>query len=220
MVSNKQAPGPGIRARNQAAIRIGGEQGRAADSRCLSTGVRARGLSWGVPKCVRKFRLRSSRLATVGRCLCGGSTRAPGGRSSRAPGTRKRKEAERAAAALEARLARRQAGDECPDGLARLRGQVLPTVLPGQGPQNPGRVYTVFNAIDRLVKPDRLGSLTAIRLDEFAAKLRAEGKAEATIKTYLAHLKGCSAMGGKIEVDSVRPPISPKFYGHPRATEK
>ncbi len=30
MVSNKQAPGRGIRARNQAAIRIGGEQGRAA----------------------------------------------------------------------------------------------------------------------------------------------------------------------------------------------
>jgi hypothetical protein len=30
MVSNKQAPGRGIRARNQASIRIGGEQGRAA----------------------------------------------------------------------------------------------------------------------------------------------------------------------------------------------
>ena len=46
MVSNKQAPGRGIRARNQAAIRIGGEQGLAAVPVCFSTGTTARGLSW------------------------------------------------------------------------------------------------------------------------------------------------------------------------------
>ena len=46
MFSNKQAPGRGIRARNQAMIRIGGEQGRAAVSRCFLTGITARGLSW------------------------------------------------------------------------------------------------------------------------------------------------------------------------------
>jgi hypothetical protein len=38
MVFNKQAPGRGIRARNQAMIRIGGEQGRAAVSQLLLTG--------------------------------------------------------------------------------------------------------------------------------------------------------------------------------------
>ncbi len=41
-----QAPSPVIRARNQALIRIGGEQGRAAALRCFSAGSRARGLSW------------------------------------------------------------------------------------------------------------------------------------------------------------------------------
>ena len=38
--------------------------------------------------------------------------------------TRKRKKAERAAAALERDLREGEAGDECPDGLARLHRQV------------------------------------------------------------------------------------------------
>lgn len=42
MVSH-QATSPVIRARNQAMIRTGGEQGRAAALRCFSTGSRARG---------------------------------------------------------------------------------------------------------------------------------------------------------------------------------
>ena len=41
-----QAVSRGIRARNQALIRIGGEQGRAADLCCLLAGATARGLSW------------------------------------------------------------------------------------------------------------------------------------------------------------------------------
>ena len=44
MVSTKQALGRGIRARHQATIRIGGEQGRAAVSTCLQTGITARSL--------------------------------------------------------------------------------------------------------------------------------------------------------------------------------
>ncbi len=44
MFSEQQAVGRGIRARNQAAIRIGGKQGRAADSICFLTGITARGL--------------------------------------------------------------------------------------------------------------------------------------------------------------------------------
>ena len=47
MVSKQQAVGRGIRARNQAMIRIGGKQGRAADHCCFSTGITARGLFLG-----------------------------------------------------------------------------------------------------------------------------------------------------------------------------
>ena len=46
MASEHQAPGRGIRAFNQATIRIGGEQGDAAALSCYSTGITARGLSW------------------------------------------------------------------------------------------------------------------------------------------------------------------------------
>jgi hypothetical protein len=42
----RQAVSRGIRARNQAMIRTGGEQGRAAALRCYSAGATARGLSW------------------------------------------------------------------------------------------------------------------------------------------------------------------------------
>jgi hypothetical protein len=44
MVSTKQAPGPGTRARNQALTRKGGEQGRAVVSGNFSTSAAARGL--------------------------------------------------------------------------------------------------------------------------------------------------------------------------------
>ena len=43
---NKQAQGRGVRARNQAIIRVGGEQGRAAVYGCFETGATALGLSW------------------------------------------------------------------------------------------------------------------------------------------------------------------------------
>jgi hypothetical protein len=45
MVSNNQATGRGIRARNQAMIREAGEQGRAAVSGCFLASAAARGLS-------------------------------------------------------------------------------------------------------------------------------------------------------------------------------
>ena len=44
MVSNQQAVGRGIRARNQAMTAVGREQGRAAVSSCLLPGITARGL--------------------------------------------------------------------------------------------------------------------------------------------------------------------------------
>lgn len=43
-----QAESRGIRARNQALIREGGEQGRAAVLNCPEAGITALGLSWGV----------------------------------------------------------------------------------------------------------------------------------------------------------------------------
>ena len=88
---------------------------------------------------------------------------------------------------------------------------------PVRHPKSRLAAATVFNAVDRLVKPDRLGSLTATRIDEFAALLRNEGKAEATIKTYLATLRGALAWAAKLKWIRAVPEF-PEPCGPPRAT--
>ena len=113
--------------------------------------------------------------------------------------TRKKKEAERAAAALERDLREGKLATNARMGWQDFVVKFSEQVLPGRALKT-GLVYeTVFNAIDRLVKPDRLGSLNATRLDEFSALLRKEGKAEATIKTYLAHLRGALGWAAKLK---------------------
>ena len=68
------------------------------------------------------------------------------------------------------------------------RSGTIQQVLPGLAGETGLVVATVF--IIRLtgwLKPARLGDLNAVRLDEFAALLRAEGKSEASIRTYNWH---------------------------------
>ena len=113
--------------------------------------------------------------------------------------TRKRKEAERAAAALERDLREGKLATNARMGWQDFTVKYAQQVLPGQALKSRLVVKTVFNALDRLVKPDRLGSLDATRIDDFAAKLRAEGKAEATIKAYLANLHGALAWAAKLK---------------------
>ena len=51
-------------------------------------------------------------------------------------------------------------------------------VLPGLAEKTQRMFRTVCNALDRTVKPVRLGDFNESRLAEFAAQLRAEGLAE------------------------------------------
>jgi integrase len=114
-------------------------------------------------------------------------------------GTRKRKEAERAAAALEHDLREGKLATNARMNWQDFTVKYSEQVLPGLAPKTGAIVGTVFNAVARLVKPDRLGSLTATRLDEFAALLRKEGKSEATIKAYLAHLRSILEWATKLK---------------------
>jgi integrase len=113
--------------------------------------------------------------------------------------TRKRKEAERAAEKLERDLreGKLATNSRMPwqDFVVRFSEQVLP----GRAPKTGLIVASVFNAVDRLVKPKRLGDMDFNRLDEFAALLRKEGKAESSIKSYLAHLRGVLAWAAKLK---------------------
>ena len=113
--------------------------------------------------------------------------------------TRKKKEAERAAAALEHDLREGKLATNARMGWQDFVVKFTEQVLPGRAVKTRAMFETVFNAVDRLVKPERLGSLNATRLDEFSALLRKEGKAEATIKTYLAHLRGSLVWAAKLK---------------------
>jgi integrase len=113
--------------------------------------------------------------------------------------TRKRKEAERAAAALEHDLREGKLATNARMGWQDFTVKYTEQVLPGRAAKTRKMFVTVTNALDRLVKPERLGSLTATRLDEFSALLRKEGKPETTIKTYLATLRGSLAWAAKLK---------------------
>jgi len=51
------------------------------------------------------------------------------------------------------------------------------------------KALTAFVAFERIVKPGRIGEITARRISAFQAKLRDEGRAESTIAGMLAHLR-------------------------------
>jgi len=112
---------------------------------------------------------------------------------------RDKKKAERAARDLQRELleGKRATNAKMPWGDFTVK--YSQQVLPGLAEKTGLVVATVFNSIDRLVKPARLGDLNAVRLDEFAALLRAEGKSEASIRTYLAHLHGALAWAAKLK---------------------
>ena len=114
-------------------------------------------------------------------------------------GTRKRKEAERAAAALEHDLREGKLATNARMDWQDFVVKFSEAVLPGRAKKTRLVFGSVFAAIDRLVKPDKLGSMNAARLDEFAALLRKEGKSEATIKTYCAHLRGALVWAAKLK---------------------
>jgi integrase len=63
-------------------------------------------------------------------------------------------------------------------------------------------IATVFNAVEKLASPRKLSDLTAERLSFFQAELRKGGRAEPTIRTYLAHLR--SALRWAAEVGLLR----------------
>ena len=62
-------------------------------------------------------------------------------------------------------------------------------VLPSLASKTVKMLGTVFNLIESVLAPEKLSSLTADRLSYFQAELRDGGRAEATIRSYLAHLK-------------------------------
>jgi integrase len=107
---------------------------------------------------------------------------------ARSTGTTNRREAERIAAKWEAELREKRYRPDSRISWQAFREKYETEVLPSLAEKTGSMVGTVFNAVEKILRPARLHDLTADRLSYFQAKLRAQGRAEPTIRTYLAHL--------------------------------
>jgi integrase len=102
--------------------------------------------------------------------------------------TRNRRQAERAAAALEKDLAEGKAAHSPRMLWADFALRYTESELPGKSENTRQQVETVFNHLERIVNPRRLGDVDEAALLTWQQTLRAEGKREATIASYRSHL--------------------------------
>jgi len=112
-----------------------------------------------------------------------------GERKAKSAGTTSKREADKAAGKLEVELRSGKYARPARVTWQDFTWRHADEVQPGLAQKTRAQFGTVFNAVERIIRPKRLADLTAARLSAFAATLRAEGKSEATVKSYLAHLR-------------------------------
>lgn len=116
-----------------------------------------------------------------------------GKRITRSTGTGRKKDADKAAGAWQAEL---RAGKYQPISnitWEAFRDRYESEVAPGMAECTGRMISTAFNSIERVLSPQRLRDLTPERLSFYQSKLREALLSEATIRTYLAHLKSALA---------------------------
>lgn len=125
-----------------------------------------------------------------------------------------KREAERAAAKWEAELCEGRYKRPSNTDWATFRERYEQEVLPSFAKSTGRMVSTVFNSLERIINPQRLRDITAERLSYFQSKLREDGRAEPTIRTYLAHLKAALKWAVELgllpEAPKVKMPIRAK----------
>ncbi len=102
---------------------------------------------------------------------------------------RDRKIAERLAGELETQLASGSSALPTKFTWEQFRARYEAEVVPGLAKETANKIAVVFNYVDSIISPTRLRDLNEARISHFAATIRARGKAETTIQSYLAHLK-------------------------------
>jgi integrase len=112
-----------------------------------------------------------------------------GKKNAKSSGTKDAKEAERAAAVLEAELNSGQYQRPSRLPWADFRRKYLEEKMPGLAPRSSDAVCSAFNHLERVLNPDRLVKLTTPTLTRFQAKLRKEGMKDTTIATHLRQIK-------------------------------
>ena len=108
---------------------------------------------------------------------------------------RDRKAAERLAGELQAQLAAGSAAIPSKFTWAEFRQRYEREVVPGLAKETANKIAVVFNHVEAILSPARLRDMNERRISHFAAAIRATGKAETTIQSYLAHLKAMLRWG-------------------------
>lgn len=103
-------------------------------------------------------------------------------------GTANRREAERLAMELEAKLRAKQQA-QAAAAWAVTRARYTAEVMPRLGKQTPRARHAALNQVERLLKPAVITDLNADSLSRFEAALRADGLSDATIAGYFGHIK-------------------------------
>jgi len=119
-------------------------------------------------------------------------------RQTKSAGTEDRREAERRAGVLQKELQEGKYAIASKLPWRDFTWRYGDEVVPGLAQQTARKVNTVFGTVERIVHPNRLADVTAARVSYLASKLRQEGKSEATIHAYLAHLH--SALAWAVDV--------------------
>jgi integrase len=116
----------------------------------------------------------------------------------RSTGKSIRREADRVAAKWEAELQEGRYKSPSKVGWAEFRIRYEDEVLPRLADKTAEKVWAIFNAVERHLKPEKLASLTAERISYLMSKMREAGRAETTIKSNMAHLKSSLNWGKRI----------------------
>jgi len=139
-----------------------------------------------------------------------------------------RRDAERIAAKWEAELREGRYQKASRTTWEDFRERYETEVLTGMKDTTHAKAASVFNGIERLLKPSLVADVTTERLSTYCAKMRAAGRAENTIKGHLAHLRAALQWAANIGIIVAVPKIpklarakqQKKMKGRPITTEE
>ena len=130
-----------------------------------------------------------------------------GRKKTRSTGTANRREAERVAAKWEAVL---QAGRYQPPSKVtwdEFRRRYEDEVLASLADTTDKKAASVFNAVEKILNPDRVSQMTADKISYLQSRLRQKGLKESTIKGHMAHLQAALNWAARMQIIVVTPAI-------------
>ena len=138
-----------------------------------------------------------------------------GRQHTRSTGTRRRRDAERAAAKWEAELREGRYHAPSKTTWGEFRERYEREVLLSHKQTSHNKACTVLGQVERILRPKLVRDLTADRLSHFQAVLRERGLAEATIDGYLGYVR--PALNWAAEIGMI--PKAPKIKRPKRAKQ-